>query len=1144
MTGILFNFTAFRKRERDGFPLGKRYSRAANGELVKDGEMNLSRGNGWNESMPSLAAFGAWLNQQTPGIALTSGVIAGNDGGVYPVTTGATVATQRRRGATRTIARTGDYLHLPTSGGTLVVVDIDDSHSDRQAATIEEAHARLCTAMPELARCDMLGGYSSSSYIVSTDGRIDTGVKGLRFYFVLAEGVEYEQFKKTLKERLWLAGEMHYIPNAIGVLLERGLVDFALFNPIQPDFCAPPLLQDSTLSRNPPDRSLWHGEVPALAVYATLTGAERQAVAERQAIAKERVAAAASAIRERVRGVAESKAIAAGKTPQEASAAARRLVDGGVLPLDWQVKNAKGVWVRVGDIVANPKKYNKESFYDPIEPDYRHDKRIARLVTVGSGWGFHSFAHGPHVYPLPQPLTYAESLTPPGTRGDPAAGGTEAHTTIDCTRATVTARMTADMLEHAKPGSPLAIVAPLGSGKTESALQAVKMLVEKGDGVLIAVPNHELAAEVVERLTREGITAAHARGRGAEIAPGEFMCRRWGIWQDAIKQGTPAWALTGVLCYIQQRDEGHAEKIKCPYYDKCAYISLEKELKEASVVVMMHSHLVAGIPKGIKKEWLFIDESPHEQAVKERGWLASDFSLKPGEISETFGTLNLAEKGEEERFFTFDKKRLVELFETVAREVIAGKGGEMEDGDADYLRKTRDWIRNGTLREASKSGYPALPDSNFAFENSQVVLGSALFQMIRAIERRNENPGSLYAMEKDKKQYIFSAWMELPPRAEMKIVLLDATYRPVIGDALGFGSPRVRRYTVTDAGGFDLVVVPSIPCEQWQTKEPGVVGVICLSLMGLNMPFIGQAEVEKKARLLGLENTAHLKKIKGLDRFKHARGLGVAGRIQPPATALASTVRAMWGGVEGVNFTPEWIKSENALVDAAGNRHDSAPYTHCDFRFANVLAANRDDEAAQAYGRLRTVHASERKVIYHFTDHIPLGVPITRLSARDEWPPECAGTIAELTGTAKVVALSPSALAMFGIKPRTVALYRKTILAWVENYTGPLTPRLIGYQLGVMGDAMEALTFGDDVTTKEGLSVVHSCDLAEVQLLAPQVTVFEAIKRRVAEGEPAPRKRDLMGDSGMKKRSFVRELGRLEGEGVIESKGQRVRLCG
>lgn len=303
---------------------------------------------------------------------------------------------QRPAGST---TRTNEAFAWPDGPG-LLMLDYDPEGVPLRP---EELLRAVYDACPCLRFAAHIWATSTSSCVTHANtGAEIRGIEGQRVYIVVSDATDIHRAAGVLHQRLWLAGHGYIKVSKSGALLERSIVDLAVFQPSRIDYCAPAICEPPLRQEKPAPRL--HGD-PKMALDTTialpdLSETDRQAYSGKVAAAKaeKRVQAAAtraSYVDQRVEQLHQR-----GVPADVARYTVETAVSRSVLHGDFVLLTENGEEVTVAQLLADRQRWNRARFADPLEPEYHNDKRIA-MAFLGSGRPtLHSFAHGGQLYAL------------------------------------------------------------------------------------------------------------------------------------------------------------------------------------------------------------------------------------------------------------------------------------------------------------------------------------------------------------------------------------------------------------------------------------------------------------------------------------------------------------------------------------------------------------------------------------------------------------------------------------------------------------------------------------------------------------------------------------------------------------------------
>ncbi|NCC05265.1 MAG: hypothetical protein EOM37_14810, partial [Proteobacteria bacterium] len=308
------------------------------------------------------------------------------------------------------IARTREHFEWP-AGPAWMMIDYDprpkaEPLSDNMILNI------LAGVSWGLAEAPHVLAHSASSYIYQGEEQLK-GLGGRRIYVLVQDGRDIPRAGKVLYQRLWLAGHGYIAISAAGTLLDRSIVDAAVWQPERLDFaagavCDPPLDQRraAPVAFNNDDKPL-----DTRTALKSLTVREFAQFQELLRAAKERAKPEAELVRREwierrvVEGLGQL-----GLTSMDSTEAAtaeaelrdiyRSAAEHGVLGADFMLYDPDQNPVRVRDLLADPERWHGHRYADPLEPGCYGDWRIAWANLKAEPPYIFSHAHGGCRYTL------------------------------------------------------------------------------------------------------------------------------------------------------------------------------------------------------------------------------------------------------------------------------------------------------------------------------------------------------------------------------------------------------------------------------------------------------------------------------------------------------------------------------------------------------------------------------------------------------------------------------------------------------------------------------------------------------------------------------------------------------------------------
>ncbi len=247
---------------------------------------------------------------------------------------------------------------------------------------------------------------SSGTYIWDTQrGTWLKELSGYRLYLFVSNGTLVPDFLRLLHSRLTLAGLAFYKVSSSGSLLERSPVDLAMTSAHQPDFVGGAVCDDP-LEQRRPKAEIINADAPFLDLSTLIPSLQLSSEEESQRqkiLQSERQKVQAEAQEKRERWLEErSKAMSQRNdcTLEEARKTCVQALETSVLEGSFALKLSDGREVSVREIMAAPHQYDGLHAYDPLEPDYHDDPRIAKILVLDGRPRVTSFAHGFRTYQL------------------------------------------------------------------------------------------------------------------------------------------------------------------------------------------------------------------------------------------------------------------------------------------------------------------------------------------------------------------------------------------------------------------------------------------------------------------------------------------------------------------------------------------------------------------------------------------------------------------------------------------------------------------------------------------------------------------------------------------------------------------------
>ena len=236
--------TVFRK---SGGILSKRISLLKSGKIKADGsECRMSEGTARRILLDDVATLAVLINNMRSDEALALGRLRAG----LPAEVSVRLKKELNDSTpSDTIARSTDYLVYAAGKPAYMLLDHDRKGMPDEIATkLKELGgfwSALLPAAPVLADAARVYRRSTSAGLYRRDRDKREwlgGSAGAHVYIAVRDGADIERALKTLHQRLWLVGFGYYVIGAAGQLLERSLIDAAVYGPERLVFEGAPIL--------------------------------------------------------------------------------------------------------------------------------------------------------------------------------------------------------------------------------------------------------------------------------------------------------------------------------------------------------------------------------------------------------------------------------------------------------------------------------------------------------------------------------------------------------------------------------------------------------------------------------------------------------------------------------------------------------------------------------------------------------------------------------------------------------------------------------------------------------------------------------------------------------------------------------------
>ena len=306
-------------------------------------------------------------------------------------------------------SRTGDNLIFAKGKPAVLLLDFDTKGMTAEnKARLDELggfFGALKVIWPGFEKIGYIARRSTSAgiYDATTGQRFGEG--GWHVYVLINDGTKAEALLKALHQRAWLNGLGWFRIGEAGQFLERSIIDTSVGGPERLVFEANPEL-DPGLAQDFRPAELHDGEIGKLTF--ALKATELDAFSRALSAAKASLHDEAMEKRQAFRAGKKDEAIRAGMDPERAEAMAKRwtqnILRSGV-PIVFEDKDIGVKYVY--EILADPKRFDGEVCYDPIEGE-AYGRANARFFA--DRLCINCFAHGGSVFFLRHDATSVAEL--------------------------------------------------------------------------------------------------------------------------------------------------------------------------------------------------------------------------------------------------------------------------------------------------------------------------------------------------------------------------------------------------------------------------------------------------------------------------------------------------------------------------------------------------------------------------------------------------------------------------------------------------------------------------------------------------------------------------------------------------------------
>lgn len=305
--------------------------------------------------------------------------------------------------------RTAEAFEWPAGAG-IMMLDYDPRPGADPLSCADLVRA-IRHAVPAFVDAAMLWWPSASSCIYAAD-QLLKGIRGQRLYLLVKDAADIPRAGQVLFDRLWLAGYGYIVISRSGAMMERTLVDAAVWQTNRLDFAGGADCGSGLEQRRGQPVMIEGVALPidTRAALPDLTPAEREALAKikqaaraDQAVQEEAAIARQIWIDERAADILKRLDSNDDAARNVAENMAKRALEYGELVGQYAIHvliEGREVEISVADILADRERFHGCKTLDPIEPEYDHGRAVGRLYLMQARPTLHSFARGGKAYKL------------------------------------------------------------------------------------------------------------------------------------------------------------------------------------------------------------------------------------------------------------------------------------------------------------------------------------------------------------------------------------------------------------------------------------------------------------------------------------------------------------------------------------------------------------------------------------------------------------------------------------------------------------------------------------------------------------------------------------------------------------------------
>ena len=371
-------------------PLSKQYWLEEDA-IQKQASALLYDGSAERITMP-FASFAHALKEATSNHAFGYGTYADN----YPDKV-SIVVNGKEQPDKHILARTTQ--HIAYTKEAVIMFDYDPSPYGKEMT--QQAFIDALTSIhPEIKKAARIIRGSVSAGVYKINEQPSNNKKGFHVYLPVKDGSDIERYGRVLFNKLWLNGHGFIALASNGAMLNRSIIDGAVFSPERLDFVGNPVIKGEGLNYKSIDPVYVMGDYLDTSTLKDLTNDEKIQLDLLINNAKQEIKPLADKTQKTWKNNKVELMVKAGVSEKEAINTINKIFDSSNQNLcgKYLIEFANWVTVTVDDILKDPTTYDNQACADPIE-GVGYGKTTAKFYWNNGKPAIHSLAHG-------QSLTY------------------------------------------------------------------------------------------------------------------------------------------------------------------------------------------------------------------------------------------------------------------------------------------------------------------------------------------------------------------------------------------------------------------------------------------------------------------------------------------------------------------------------------------------------------------------------------------------------------------------------------------------------------------------------------------------------------------------------------------------------------------